>query len=120
MESLGRIVDAEESHSNLKTSVERAKSKLLTLDALTRCGRCGSLETESDGRGMLLPSTRARGSTDGKLKIMDEVQRVDQQRSSDLTRRDYYQIGQSRRSHKPSHQQVSKIGHIYSNTTQSF
>ena len=73
IESLGRTVDAEESHSNLETSVERAKSKLLTLDVLTRCGRCGSLETESDGRIIFLPSVRARGSTE-KLKTMDEEQ----------------------------------------------
>ena len=73
MESLGRTVDAEETHSNLKTSVERAKSKLLTLDALMRCGRCGGLETESDGRIIFLLSARARGSAE-KLKTMDEEQ----------------------------------------------
>ena len=71
MESLGRAVDAEQSHSDLKTSVERAKSKLLTLDALTRCGRCGGLKTKSDGRRILLPSARVRGSAE-KLKTMDE------------------------------------------------
>ena len=71
MESLGRIVDAEESHSNLETSVKCAKSKLPTLDALMRCGRCGSLETELDGQRILLPSARVRGSAK-KLKTMDE------------------------------------------------
>ena len=49
MDSLGRAVDAEELDSNLETSGKRAKSRLLTLTALTRCGRCGGLETESDG-----------------------------------------------------------------------
>ena len=72
MDSLGRAVDAEQSNSNLETSVKRAKSKLLTLDALTRCGRCGGLETESDGRIILLPSARVRGSADEEWKTMDE------------------------------------------------
>ena len=74
MDSLGRTVDAEESHSNLETSVKRAKSKLLTLDALTRCGRYGGLETESDGQRILLPSAKARGSAEEKLKTTDEEQ----------------------------------------------
>ena len=74
MDSLGRAVDAEESHSNLETSVERAKSKLLTLDALMRYGRCGGLETESDGQRILLPSVRVRGSADEKLRTTDEEQ----------------------------------------------
>ena len=74
MESLGRAVDAKQSHSNLKTSVKRAKSKLLTLDVLMQCGRCGGLETESDGRIILMPSARVRGSADEKLKTMDEEQ----------------------------------------------
>ena len=74
MESLGRAVDAKQSHLNLKTSVKRAKSKLLTLDALMRCGRCGGLETELDGQIILMPSARVRGSADEKLKTMDEEQ----------------------------------------------
>ena len=64
MDSLGRAVDAEELDSNLETSGKRAKSRLLTLNALTRCSRCGGLETESDGQGILLPSARVRGSTE--------------------------------------------------------
>ena len=74
MDSLGRAVDAEQSNSNLETSVKRAKSKLLTLDALTRCGRCGGPETESDGQEILMPSARVRGSADEKLKTTDEEQ----------------------------------------------
>ena len=74
MESLGPTVNAEQSHSNLEISVEHTKSKLLTLDALTRCGRCGGLETESDGRGMLLLSARVRGSADEELRTTDEEQ----------------------------------------------
>ena len=72
MDSLGRTVDAEESHSNLETSVKHAKSKLLTLDVLTRCGRCGSPETESDGQEILMPSARVRGSAKEELKTMLE------------------------------------------------
>ena len=44
-------------------------------------------------------------------------QRVDQQRSSDLTRHDYYQIGQSRRSHKPSHTYMAPLTPPISNVT---
>ena len=72
MDSLGRAVDAEESHSNLETSVKRAKSKLPTLDALTQYGQCGGLETELDGRIILLPSARVRGSAEEEWKTMDE------------------------------------------------
>ena len=72
MESLGRAIDAEESYSNLETSDEHAKSKLPTLDALTQYGQCGGLETESDGRIILLLSARARGSAEEKLRTMDE------------------------------------------------
>ena len=72
MDSLGRTVDAEQSNSNLETSVKRAKSKLLTLDALTRCSRCGGLETESDGQEILMPSARVRGSAEEQWKTMDE------------------------------------------------
>ena len=79
MESLGRTVNAEETHSNLKTSVKRTKLELPTLDAQSRSSRCGGLETESDGREILLPSARARGSAEEVLKIMDEEQRIDQQ-----------------------------------------
>ena len=46
MDSLGQTVNTEEFHLNLETSVKRTKSKLLTLDTLTRCSRCGSLETK--------------------------------------------------------------------------
>ena len=72
MDSLGRTANAEESHSNLETSVESAKSKLLTLDAQSRCGRCGSLETQSDGQEILMPSARVRGSAEEQWKTMDE------------------------------------------------
>ena len=74
MESLGRTVNAEQSNSNLEMSVKHAKSKLPTLDALTQCGRCGGLETESDGQEILMPSARVRGSADEKLKTMGEEQ----------------------------------------------
>ena len=72
MDSLGQAVDAEQSNLNLETSVKHAKSKLLTLDTLTRCGRCGGLETKSDGRIILLPSARVRGSAEEQWKTMDE------------------------------------------------
>ena len=79
MDSLGRTVDAEQSHLNLEISVKRAKSKLPTLDTLTRCGRCGGPETKSDGQEILMPSARVRGNAEEELKTMDEEQHVDQQ-----------------------------------------
>ena len=65
------------------------------------CRRTSRLQQNSHH----VPWRHARGCP---VLTGDEEQCVDQQRSSDLTRRDYYQIGQSRRSHKPLHQQVSK------------
>lgn len=37
-------------------SVEREKSKMLTLDAHLRCGQCGRTKTDTEGRRTLLPS----------------------------------------------------------------
>ena len=120
MDSLGRTVDAEESHSNLKTSAKRAKSKLLTLDALTRCGRCGGLETESDGQGILLPSARVRGSADEKeLKTMDEEQRVDQQDQVTCAPRLLPNRAITQKSQTFASTSL-KIGRIHPDKTQSF
>ena len=118
MESLGRTIDAEDSHSNLKTSVKHAKSKLPTLDALMRCGRCGGLETKSDGRIIFLPSARARGSAEEKLKTMDEEQLVDQQDQVTCTPRllPNWAITQKSQTFTSS----LKIGRIYSDKIQSF
>ena len=120
MESLGRAVDAKQSHSNLEISVKRAKSKLPTLDAQSRCGRCGGLETKSDGRGMLLPSARVRGSADEEeLKTMDEEQRLDQQDQVTCAPRLLPNRAITQKSQTFASTSL-KIGHIYSDTTQSF
>ena len=68
MESLDRTVGAEDPRSNLQTSVAREKSKLHTLDALTRCRRCGGLGTESNGRKTFLQSARAGGNANEVLE----------------------------------------------------
>ena len=59
MESLDRVVDAEEPQLNLQASVKREKLELvLILDS--RCGRCEDFNTESYGRGVFISSARAR------------------------------------------------------------
>ena len=119
MVSLGRAVDAEQSNSNLETSVKRIKSELPTLDAQSRCGRCGGLETKSDGRIIFLPSARARGSAEEELKTMDEEQRVDQQDQVTCAPRLLPNRAITQKSQTFASTSL-KIGHIYSDKIQSF
>ena len=80
MKSLGQDVDAKELRSNLQVCISQTReSKLITLDAHSRCNRFGDSNTESDGQGVLLPSVRAGESADKTLKIADEDQRDGEQ-----------------------------------------
>ena len=47
MVSIGRGVNVEDSRQNLEMSVQCKKSRQLILDVVSRCNRCGVIETES-------------------------------------------------------------------------
>lgn len=62
-ESIGPGVDAAASRLNLETLVEQKKSRRLTWDALTHCGRSGELESKTERLVILPLSAGCRGST---------------------------------------------------------